>query len=91
MTRDHLRFVIDNYHLLPLAIRNKSSLKYIITASIPEDKEMTEEEKGAWISDKFDALEKLLMDKVNKNAEYGIDTNLMVGEILRKVNERNNK
>ena len=50
---------------------------------------MTEEEKGAWISDKFDALEKLLMDKVNKNAEYGIDTNLMVGEILRKVNERN--
>lgn len=24
MTRDHLRFVMDNFHLLPLAIRNKS-------------------------------------------------------------------
>ena len=44
MSRDHLRFVIDNYHLLPLAIRDKSSLKYIITAAlVPEDREMTDE------------------------------------------------
>lgn len=44
MTRDHLRFVVDNFHLLPLAIPDKSTLKYIITSSlVPEEKEMSDE------------------------------------------------
>jgi hypothetical protein len=86
MSRDHLRFVIDNYHLLGLAIPDKNSLKYIITAALtPNDREMTEEEKGAWITDKFDLLEKNLSDRIRMNTEFGADTSVLVEEILRKV------
>merc|ERR1712070_379869 len=88
MSRDHLRFVIDNFHLLSLAIKDKSSLKYIITAAlVPKEKEMTDEEKGFWITEQFKKLEKSLADKIHKNTEYGSDTSILVEEILKKVNE----
>lgn len=54
MSRDHLRFVCDNYHLLPLAIQNKDRVKYIITTALAAgDEELTDEQRGAWITSKF--------------------------------------
>ena len=32
MIRDHLNFIVDNWHLSSLAISNKKKIKYIITA-----------------------------------------------------------
>jgi hypothetical protein len=32
MLRDHLNFIVDNWHLSSLAISNKKKIKYIITA-----------------------------------------------------------
>ena len=32
MTRDHLKFVMDNYHLMNFAIKNVKRVKYIVTA-----------------------------------------------------------
>ena len=35
--RDHLKFVIQNWHLNKLAFENKKQIKYIVTAFAPED------------------------------------------------------
>jgi hypothetical protein len=45
MSRDHLRFVVLNWHLIRLAIPDLVQLKYIISATtVPPAGEMTDEE-----------------------------------------------
>ena len=41
--RDHLKFVMDNWHMNNSAFKNKSNIKYIITAFNQEEKH---EEEG---------------------------------------------
>ena len=35
-TRDHLRFVIQNWHLSDMVFDNKKKIKYIVTAFTPD-------------------------------------------------------
>jgi len=37
MTRDHLRFVVDNWFLIDIAFKGKKNLKYIITAFFADE------------------------------------------------------
>ena len=46
---------------------------------------MTDREKGAWITEQFEELEKKLSDKITKNTELGSDTSVLVEEILKRV------
>lgn len=39
MAKDHLYFVMDNWHLINLAFKDKASIKYIITAFFAEDED----------------------------------------------------
>jgi hypothetical protein len=41
--RDHLKFVISNWHLSNYAFHNKASLKYIITAFAQDNSQETED------------------------------------------------
>ena len=35
--QDHLKFVLDNWHLMNFAMRNKSSIKYVIACTLSQD------------------------------------------------------
>lgn len=37
--RDHLKFVLDNWHLMDIALKDKTSMKYIIAALAVDDSE----------------------------------------------------
>ena len=37
--KDHLKFVLDNWHLMDFALKDKSSVKYIIAALAVDDTE----------------------------------------------------
>ena len=39
MVKDHLDFVMDNWHLIDLAFKDKQAIKYIITAFVAEDED----------------------------------------------------
>ena len=40
--RDHLKFVMDNWHMNDTSFKNKSKIKYIITAFNQDEKEVEE-------------------------------------------------
>ena len=44
MTRDHLKFVMDNYHLMSFVFKNVKRVKYIVTAYSATENDSQENE-----------------------------------------------
>lgn len=75
MLKDHLYFVMDNWHLINFAFKDKKSIKYIITAFFAAD----EDENFEMLHDlqssvrKIDGNQRSILTAVNNienNLEY---------------------
>lgn len=86
MSRDHLRFVIGNYHLIRIAFPRPDDLKYIISATTAHvSTEISDEERRAYITDRIAKLEKNLSDKIRLNTEFNSEVSILTSEIFKNT------
>ena len=54
--KDHLKFVLDNWHLMNYALKDKNSMKYIIAALYVDDLE-TQDGQFSHVKDEIKAID----------------------------------
>ena len=83
--RDHLKFVIDNWHMNDTSFKNKSKIKYIITAFNQDEKEVEEgpiEELRTY----FQTVNAHRNDAMTKLKEEQIKTQKMLQDFKKEMN-----
>lgn len=83
MLRDHLRFVMDNWILIHVAVDYKN-LKYIVGA-FQADEEGGDNEEITLIKENLDSMKNQMNDQFKKNAIMNRDTQLLVQDIQKRI------
>jgi len=87
--KDHLKFVLDNWHLIDFAMTNKSSIKYVIACLI-SDNTQSSDQKFNEVKDEIKAIDSQSQENFNK-LQQKIFVNTIIVSSLQKDNDDETK
>ena len=83
--KDHLKFVLDNWHLMNYALKDKNSMKYIIAALYVDDVE-TQDGQFSNVKEEIKAIDQQSQENFNK-LNSRITFNTVIVQSLQKDQE----